>query len=353
MRLLWGGAPYQGWVLEGVDGGEGGESVGGKGGNCICGGVGLAPPRSQMSRLVIVESPTGDDVDKVGDDVADWGGDDARKDTVLAPPQDQEDDSSLIESARLPKVKSVVKQGHVCHFSRDVTKEYLKMVLTTRKAVVDKAERELKCPILYLPFKYQKQAQHALQVEWQAGMGQEKVRELATKWGDGTDRFLRNLASAYRSYQHEMLGGREWVNILIATGDVDDAVLGIMNDVIKEKVEERASCTAAEAEPRQKKRKDRDDPEIVKGIQHKNSDPKYWRDQAKKLDKKMGRELALYEVGRSRMGLRAWNQLVAETDAMWDYAEKLSEEAGFPYKDRLGNWQNNERNDLTTKVPVF
>ena len=156
------------------------------------------------------------------------------------------------------------------------------------------------------------------------------------------ERVQRNATSYYRTYQHESIGGREWVNILIATGDIDDTVVTIMNELVQDRL--RVSCSTAEA--RQKKRSERE-LTSAQGIQHTQSEAKRWRAWAKSLDNKVNMENDLYTKGRSELRFAEWEKLTAERTGAWDMAEQLSEQAGNPYKDRKGDWHNTEPSDLT------
>ena len=156
------------------------------------------------------------------------------------------------------------------------------------------------------------------------------------------EQLQRDATSYYRVFQHERCGGREWVNILIATGDIDNMIVTIVNQLTQDRL--RASCTTAEA--RQKKRSHRE-VTAVSGVQHTVSEAKQWREYAKSLDKKVGIENDLYTKGRKCMGWEAWMKLTSDCEKAWETAEALSEASGNPYKNRQGVWCNNGVKDLT------
>ena len=70
------------------------------------------------------------------------------------------------------------------------------------------------------------------------------------------------------------------------------------------------------------------------------------RELAKLIDKRIGHEQDRWAIGQSRMSAREWQALLEGREKKWDEAEKLSDELGFPYKDRNGVWRNTEPRDL-------
>ena len=92
---------------------------------------------------------------------ADYGGADDKEDQPGAE----------TKTAELPKFRSVVKEGHVFHFSREAAKEYLEQVLSARGRMVEQAKGEsesaTQTPIVFLPFKYQRDVQKELYLKWQ------------------------------------------------------------------------------------------------------------------------------------------------------------------------------------------
>ena len=55
----------------------------------------------------------------------------------------------------------------------------------------------------------------------------------------------------------------------------------------------------------------------------------------------------LYDQGRPCFGWAQWKDLLHRRQLAWDEAEDVSLESGFPFKDRDGNWHNEERRDLS------
>ena len=61
----------------------------------------------------------------------------------------------------------------------------------------------------------------------------------------------------------------------------------------------------------------------------------------------------LYEQGRPCLRLAQWEDLCHRRELAWFKAEDASFASGFPFKDRDGEWQNNEeRRDLSHQALV-
>ena len=117
----------------------------------------LAADELTLEQMVIEDDPYPDSPLEE----ADYGGADDKEDQPGAE----------TKTAELPKFRSVVKEGHVFHFSREVAKEYLAKVLSARGRMVEQAEGEsesaTQTPIVFLPFKYQRDLQKELYLKWQ------------------------------------------------------------------------------------------------------------------------------------------------------------------------------------------
>ena len=103
--------------------------------------------------------------------------------------------------------------------------------------------------------------------------------------------------------------------MLIALGRIDDDLLNVVNDVIKRRKETRQK----DGMPHHNKKKD----DRLKGVQHKVSEAKKARTEAKRKQK-----LAEAHPRSS------WLQEAADKE--WAHAEKLSVESGFTFTDRKG-----------------
>ena len=114
-------------------------------------------------------------------------------------------------------------------------------------------------------------------------------------------RCQRNTNSYCRTWQYDMFGGREWANILIAIGDIDDVVVAKVNDIIQERLS--APCATAEARQEKRCRRDR---QAVRCVQQPTREATRWRDCAKRLDKKMAKDNDLWR--RVRMPSWQWEK---------------------------------------------
>ena len=88
--------------------------------------------------------------------------------------------------------------------------------------------------------------------------------------------------------QFEEFGGREWQHILLAIGDVDEEMVTIVNTIVRERT--AASLLqqrGARAVPRGQRTQ-----QEVQGINHRISEAKAARSQAKQLDKIVTKEYA-------------------------------------------------------------
>ena len=64
------------------------------------------------------------------------------------------------------------------------------------------------------------------------------------------------------------------------------------------------------------------------------------------LDKKIKHEQDRWISRTSRMPASEWSKLHQASEDAWEKAEEMSRATGFPFKDRNGNWVNNEQRDL-------
>ena len=151
-------------------------------------------------------------------------------------------------------------------------------------------------------------------------IGVEYVRKVATRWNTQEKR-TRNLDPHYRKFQKEMYGGREWMNIILAIGAIDEFILGKMNEIVQERTQE----ARAKADPLQQRRvhqkpraeRTRQD---MQGVDHKQSEGKRLRAEAKKKDKEVQQAEEAYANGRYRGTWQQWQELVAARIYAWDEA---------------------------------
>jgi hypothetical protein len=198
----------------------------------------------------------------------------------------------------------------------------------------------------FLPKAGQVRAQKELQERWyRTELGQKILAEVNRLPSSSCNR--RSVDSYYRRAQYTDYGGREWCNILLAIGDVDELIVSLMAELVAER---RALATtqgsSSRSESARVPRTQRPGPSC--GVQHQESEAKKARNHAKSLDKKLATQKAWWEEGRLDKCLpwHAWQKLQAERDAAWDHAEGLSWGSGFPFFDRHGHRQQEDPKDL-------
>ncbi len=158
---------------------------------------------------------------------------------------------------------------------------------------------------------------------------------------DGTARLL---ASFYRKSQYEDYGGREWMNLVLALGDLGPRIIDIMNDIIKG----RTALASTQGRPRKVShpRAERE-PTERPGLHHTTSEAKSLREAAKLLDKRIRRQEDLWRTRPWQcMPWATWNRLLQERSDAWDHAERVSEASGQPYTDRAGQRRNDAPRDM-------
>ena len=155
--------------------------------------------------------------------------------------------------------------------------------------------------------------------------------------------FKRMNTSYYRRYVYRHFGSSEWLHTIIALGQIPQDYV----EILRAECERRRALAPAQgnkADPRQLPRSSRTGPED--GLHHVTSQAKQLREAAKMFDTKIMYEEQRWQQGSSRMGRFEWEQLLDGRNEAWDHAEQISILAGFPFKDRNGNWVNNVRTDL-------
>jgi len=157
----------------------------------------------------------------------------------------------------------------------------------------------------------------------------------------------RSLDSFYRRSQYTDYGGREWCNVLLAIGVVDELIVSLMADLAAQRRALAATQgSSSKSESARVPRTQRPGPSY--GVQHEESEAKKARNYAKSLDKKLATQEALWEAGRRDrcMPWHDWQQLQADRESAWDHAAGLSLASGFPFFDRHGNRQQDDPRDL-------
>ena len=132
----------------------------------------------------------------------------------------------------------------------------------------------------------------------------------------------RNLDPYYRRFQLLMYGGREWMNIVLAIGTIDESIVLNMNA----ELQRRMAATHPLHQRRDEMSKlprDQRPAKQRKGIDHQISNAKQLREAAKLLDKKIAKVDKDWERGRCTMGGAEYYNLCHERDAAWDEAYQI------------------------------
>ena len=186
-----------------------------------------------------------------------------------------------------------------------------------------------------LPFDAQKAIQRSVFDDWVADNGE--VVEAATTQCESRTQLARTLGMLYRRACLKAFGGREWVYLLIAVGDINKDLLVAaataakeLTDARKQKLGtawndpgdwrpasiDRAAASAAAAGP-----------PVWTPVTHRVSDAKRLREHARNLDKRV-------VEAPTTMSWRIWNGVKQNADEAWRVAEEASEAAGVEYTAR-------------------
>ncbi len=165
----------------------------------------------------------------------------------------------------------------------------------------------------------------------------------------------RDMKSLFSTFCYQNFGGQLWYNCLVWTGMVPPAFVDCVNAIITQRILEKAGRQAEsdstsliptgprlsvwqQAESRGEAVPEWPDPS--RGVQHKVSKAKEWRDFGRQLDKIVER-LGEQWTDVQRRGRSTWNIRVQynekkkeQADRTWDTAMFLSVEAGVEFTDR-------------------
>ena len=155
-------------------------------------------------------------------------------------------------------------------------------------------------------------------------IGRPWVRKVQERYRTEEKR-ARNLDPYYRRFQKQMYGGREWMNIIMAIGTIDDIIVQKMNEIVRERT--RAAQEAQQQNPLQQRRESQlprseRAPRTVQGVAHQVSEGKRLRAEAKMLDKQIQRAWKAWEDRGQRWnrGWDEWQGLLRAREAAWDEA---------------------------------
>ena len=298
------------------------------------------------------------------------------------------------------RFKVCLEKGAGWFFSEQVATEEIAEVLSWREEAVAQAGLSKG---LVLPFEHQKQIQARHYRRWvEDPQNADKVAKVSRRRRGVRHMMHRDLTSMYRSWCYERFGGREWLYILIALGDIDDDTIACMNRAFAAAKPpdpaDRASASSRGPEPEEASaargqppvdrgpdaaaglgqeapdtqrgpepgeaptaggqvlpvaesqasgtsrcrlpRSERPGP--VLGIQHQKSEAKRLRERARQLQKQFDKQAANWKGTH-----RQWSQMESRLEQAWTAAEKASKLAGVPYTDRHGRRLNEPEQDTS------
>jgi hypothetical protein len=132
-----------------------------------------------------------------------------------------------------------------------------------------------------------------------------------------SEEISRNWRSAVKAAMFTLFGGQVWVRLAIALGPVDNDMVRILNDIIAEKIRTNESrgpqetpFTGPRCRPREL------DPSLPMGVQHKVSEAKRARADAKWWAKRLATETKRWERYRSKLTWHQWDKLKQKAEAL-------------------------------------
>ena len=197
-----------------------------------------------------------------------------------------------------------------------------------------------------LPFALQKIVQRKHYEMWRNDpQNQEMIKGKNTLHDWVTHKVERELLSLHRVFCRNRFGGREWMHLIIALGPLNDDILAAAEEAYWERynlhkvtkgdawvTEEDLAQKRASAPPRGD----------VKGINHKTSEAKRLREDAKSAQKQFKQAQA--NQNWSGWTKDEWSRWVEEK---WRVAEEASQQAGVEYKGRDKEWKCKKPEDAT------
>ena len=148
----------------------------------------------------------------------------------------------------LPNLRGVVKSAdHMFSFSQGLAQDAVQQLLLLRNRAMLNIGLET-TPGTFLPFSSQKKVQTCMFEAWSQLPDVVARRGSWSTVGLSKDRLGRQMKTYYNKFQKETFGGREWMQIIIAIGTIDEDIVQCVNDVIHERFlcKRRAESQSAE-----------------------------------------------------------------------------------------------------------
>ena len=234
-------------------------------------------------------------------------------------------------------------------FSVEVGIDAVANVLDRRRQHPDYATyhdglRPLSTPGVILPMQAQKEIQKAVFDDWKAA-NRELVLQCQASSKNNTQA-NRTLTMLHRRWCFKTFGGREWLYLLIAVGDVNSILMEATQRASEELLEIRKRKLGdkwkdpEEWKPATMQRKEASASSAGQPkwspVIHYLSDAKALREKARKLDNKIEKEQAAWEAGRSTMSRGEWSRLQWQREEAWQKANEAGGQTDVEYKGRGG-----------------
>ena len=237
-------------------------------------------------------------------------------------------------------------------FSTEVAVETIAKILAMRDRYPEVGQyhdglRARTTPIVVMPMDMQKSLQQQAMDMWFKENPNIKA-ELNSRCLNRTQ-YARTARMVYRRACFKMCGGIEWMNFLLAVGDINDLLISCAKQASTELVEARKRKLGdAYREPEVwqpaafQRREDRAASASSAGlpkfnaVEHNVARSKEMRANGRRLDNTIARERAAYDAHRSTMPARVWNRLVESADRVWAEAHEASDALGVEYTARDG-----------------
>ena len=201
--------------------------------------------------------------------------------------------------------------------------------------------------LLYLEYVKEPETQALTQEVWQRALNSAQKRRSEGQRASAKDFYERSLKSYWKTAVFNRYGGEIWLFTLIATGRVHSISVQIVNDIIAQRIHEKAGrepiSDPAQVPPSDAPASSRG--QEVKGVQHQKNVTGRLRDTARYADKKWKRHDDRWwdtaKRGRISRADEDWWKgesaaLKQEADRQWTEAKEESMKAGHPFKDRDG-----------------
>jgi len=225
----------------------------------------------------------------------------------------------LLRRSGLSVTSLVDRSGDLFTKSQRVQHNNVQALILVRDAAIKK------CNLAWediLPLAEQKRCQDQLKKDWLSRPERKGQWEAAMKrHGGASSKASRDMTSNYRTFCFEQWGGEPWLKIFLALGDVSKEVVGIVNEILTEIIQQHRGAlpsltpvTGPRLAPRAAAASRGEPVPEVRGITHARCDPEMLREKAKWLDKRMAKWTEAWMAGRGHNETCSWDTLVKQRE---------------------------------------